>query len=1043
MRFLFTLTVTLLLSTFACSGEVNALQSTETMVQADLAGTGGQVVLLTAKITHEGALVRAGEVVFIVNGVESAPVQVAALNSSGELKQGTASMLRKLVSGRYNISARYLGTQAWAKSVSAVATLDVPGFSEAEMNLSLASGGYDYSLQALDVLPNTLGNVTVRDVQTKQKVGATSIMTEQPALGLLSNSRWFASPWSLRQEDLWSDGRSEFVLVDSSHNQVLIYDEGDPNQTPTTLPAGRQPTQALVADLDADGMSDLVVVNTGSDTLSVFLQDNTNPRSFKEAASLPTGHVPTSVAVGDLNGDGFADIAVSNFGDDTVTIYLNDRTAPGTFRKKQDLQAHGGPTALAMVRSAESGVKFLAVSNYFTGTITVSEVTESPELFSTEARVFKVGAGPIAMISADLNGDGFADLVVANSLDGTLSLLKSNQNGVDGFVRQEILSGFDQPTTLSEMVAEDRYAPADLLVGDGASGSLTVLRNNGLGHFTFQSSEVLGASLSSVQATRSTTSGTYQVITLDPSLGLVHTSEKVWTVSGRIAENLGAHDGPIATLNAAYTPDHFADATVISNTVTRSFSKREQSIVFEPVDVSYGSSPVTLVATASSGLPVRLSILQGIGSLVDNRLLGFKPGVLVIEAEQAGNDTYAPAPVVQHVITVSQAPLYVHPNSAVRSFGADNPPFSGTVTGLVGKDMVRFLYKSEANATTPVGDYDDASLGITASAEGNDDLKNYQVSYSIGQLSIRSRTSDAKNSSSELPGEGQKQEPAGQPSLPILPPGSGGLPIIPPVGVGAPQGSNSSGTTIVQPTNGSQGSSTTPASPFPLPPTAAPSPVPPSSGQVPPKLPTEKVRVPSGSIVPIPIPLPIGGSPFAPLLPSLGISIGGGTHVTVENGKRTAASLKLFSDDQQGTLPGWYSLSVLFDCSVEEGQKADVLLTDQDVVLTRFSVTVGKEFRVQIPSRGIPERHLSAFFGGTAKCNEASSRVIIVTAQDASQVSLPFENTLEGSTVSISPESYPEFGFSASVESDRTETGPDEVARPSVIPEWTTTDPPL
>ena len=71
--------------------------------------------------------------------------------------------------------------------------------------------------------------------------------------------------------------------------------------------------------------------------------------------------------------------------------------------------------------------------------------------------------------------------------------------------------------------------------------------------------------------------------------------------------------------------------------------------------VTYPVSPITLSATASSGLAVTLSVLSGPGSITGNTLTVTDTGTIVIAANQAGNSTYAAAPQVTQSIVVNAA----------------------------------------------------------------------------------------------------------------------------------------------------------------------------------------------------------------------------------------------------------------------------------------------------------------------------------------------------------------------------------------------------
>ncbi len=81
-----------------------------------------------------------------------------------------------------------------------------------------------------------------------------------------------------------------------------------------------------------------------------------------------------------------------------------------------------------------------------------------------------------------------------------------------------------------------------------------------------------------------------------------------------------------------------------------------QTITFTPpTSVTYGTAPIVLSATATSGLPVTFQVDSGPGTLSGDTLTFTGVGTVVVEADQAGNSSYQPATPVVANITVQQA----------------------------------------------------------------------------------------------------------------------------------------------------------------------------------------------------------------------------------------------------------------------------------------------------------------------------------------------------------------------------------------------------
>jgi hypothetical protein len=81
-----------------------------------------------------------------------------------------------------------------------------------------------------------------------------------------------------------------------------------------------------VGDFNGDGLADIAVASSGvysSVAGSVSLLLATREGSFQHAKNLATLRWPTSILVGDFNGDGLPDLAVGNYATN-VSILINN-----------------------------------------------------------------------------------------------------------------------------------------------------------------------------------------------------------------------------------------------------------------------------------------------------------------------------------------------------------------------------------------------------------------------------------------------------------------------------------------------------------------------------------------------------------------------------------------------------------------------------------------------------------------------------------------------------------------------------------------------
>jgi hypothetical protein len=134
------------------------------------------------------------------------------------------------------------------------------------------------------------------------------------------------------------------------------------------------PHSAAVADFNNDGLLDIVVANSGTNNIGVFLRSDNNTFTNQMTYSTGSNSVPYAVAVGDFNKDQRLDIVVANFGTNNIGIFLG--TANGTFTSQTTFSTGSSrPRWVAVGDFINDTVLDIAVVNY--GTTRCPSVTES------------------------------------------------------------------------------------------------------------------------------------------------------------------------------------------------------------------------------------------------------------------------------------------------------------------------------------------------------------------------------------------------------------------------------------------------------------------------------------------------------------------------------------------------------------------------------------------------------------------------------------------------------------------------------------------
>jgi hypothetical protein len=273
-------------------------------------------------------------------------------------------------------------------------------------------------------------------------------------------------------QDLDGDGKPEIITCNRTDNTLSVFPntavagtiDNSSLAASVDFPAGNGPFNLAIADIDADGKADLIVSNTDSNTISI-LKNATTPGKIKKSSFSPpvsfiSGSKPALIDVGDLDGDGKPDIAVSNSQSGTSSVFKNI-TATGVIDQNS-----------------------LAAKSDFTS-----------------------GQSPYGMVIGDLDGDGKPEISIANLGSNTITIYQTAVNTLPPVITRfspdsaqsgqtvTIIGSHFSGTTqvkFGDSVAKSFLATADTLitaiVGTGASGKIFVSTSLGAdssGTFTF------------------------------------------------------------------------------------------------------------------------------------------------------------------------------------------------------------------------------------------------------------------------------------------------------------------------------------------------------------------------------------------------------------------------------------------------------------------------------------------------------------------------------------------------------------------------------
>ena len=185
---------------------------------------------------------------------------------------------------------------------------------------------------------------------------------------------------------------------------------------------GNLPDSVATGDFNSDGRADLVLANTGASNVTVLL--GAGDGTFTSGGTYLTAGTASAVTVGDFNGDGKMDLAAAG-SNNTVSVLLGN--GDGTFANAIICSVGSNPPSIAVGDFNGDGKPDLVTANY--GDNTVSVLLGKGNGMFNNAISYAVGSNPYSVAVGDINGDGRPDLVTANYGSANVSVLLAAAGG--------------------------------------------------------------------------------------------------------------------------------------------------------------------------------------------------------------------------------------------------------------------------------------------------------------------------------------------------------------------------------------------------------------------------------------------------------------------------------------------------------------------------------------------------------------------------------------------------------------------------------------
>jgi hypothetical protein len=284
--------------------------------------------------------------------------------------------------------------------------------------------------------------------------------------------------------DLDDDGWLDVAVVNQNTSDVRVLmnrADGSGNVTAFLTPVnstGSTPSPNESADMNGDGIVDIVTANKVGDSVSVLI--GRGDGTFLPRVNYPAGDLPRGLAVLDMDGDGDTDVVTANANSSDLSLFFNN--GAGVLSPQVRIQGGGAAEwGLAAGDMNEDGILDLVVGAQFSERVIVMR-GNGDGTFTQAGVTDNVGGGVWMIVLGDVDGDGHLDAALANGTSDTASILLGDGQGNLAVHQSTSVADWVVATDLGDL---DGDGDLDWMLSSFTGGGFTLLLNDGAGNFAF------------------------------------------------------------------------------------------------------------------------------------------------------------------------------------------------------------------------------------------------------------------------------------------------------------------------------------------------------------------------------------------------------------------------------------------------------------------------------------------------------------------------------------------------------------------------------
>ena len=284
------------------------------------------------------------------------------------------------------------------------------------------------------IITEDLNNDTILDLAISSSIGGSSNVDIFYGLGgrrflvPKTYSLDYAVQWSsIAVKDLNNDGRIDIVMSMTDVDKVVIMlaDVSEPFGSSVTFSAGTDsgPCAVAVSDLNNDAQLDLAVANSKTNNILILLGDGNGNFFSHKTYRVDVNAVPTSITIGDVDGDKQPDILVTNSDRNEIGIFFSDGN--GAFAVVRTLSTGSGsePSSISIADLNKDNLLDIVVANTGISTIVIFYGIGNQTFLQGESYSLGYNYRPRSVAIGDVNNDGWLDIGIANYESGTVDVL--------------------------------------------------------------------------------------------------------------------------------------------------------------------------------------------------------------------------------------------------------------------------------------------------------------------------------------------------------------------------------------------------------------------------------------------------------------------------------------------------------------------------------------------------------------------------------------------------------------------------------------------